>query len=72
MPDYQKMYYLLFNKITDTINDLQVLQRECEEIYTNDENVRINLIRKKQNPPLINLLSSTFIDLIKKAENSLL
>ncbi|MEG1448218.1 MAG: hypothetical protein RR048_06015 [Oscillospiraceae bacterium] len=37
MADYQKMYHLLFNKISDIIEDLQQLQQETEEIYMNDE-----------------------------------
>ena len=45
--DYQKMYAMLFNKITDAIGELKepakrfvVLQRKREEIYTsaNEEN----------------------------------
>ena len=33
MPDYQKMYALLFNKITDSIAGLQEAQALAEQLY---------------------------------------
>lgn len=45
MPDYQKMYYLLFNAITDALTELEstgpdaavqrlkTAQADCEELY---------------------------------------
>lgn len=33
MEDYSKMYYRLYNKITDVIKELQNLQQEAEEMY---------------------------------------
>ncbi len=33
MADYKKMYFRLFNKITDIIEELQTIQQETEEIY---------------------------------------
>ena len=33
MEDYKKMYYELFNKITDVIENLKKIQEEAEEIY---------------------------------------
>ena len=33
MPDYKKMYYTLFNKITDVIEELKEVQCEVEELY---------------------------------------
>lgn len=33
MPDYKKMYYMLFNKITDVIGELQLIQCQMEELY---------------------------------------
>ncbi len=33
MEDYKKMYYELFNKITDVIETLKKIQQEAEEIY---------------------------------------
>jgi hypothetical protein len=36
MPDYKKMYYELFNKITDVIENLKKIQQEAEESYMSD------------------------------------
>jgi len=33
MPDYQKMYYSLFNDVTDTVTKLQQAQQKTEEMY---------------------------------------
>ena len=33
MPDYQKMYHLLFNEITDTIERLERIQQDVERDY---------------------------------------
>ncbi len=33
MLDYQKLYYTLFNKITDLIEELQDIQKLAEEMY---------------------------------------
>ncbi len=33
MPDYQKMYICLFNKMTDVIEELQQAQKDTERIY---------------------------------------
>ena len=39
MDDYKKMYYELFHKITDTIENLKQIQREAEETFitSNDD-----------------------------------
>ena len=39
MADYQKMYYDLFNKITDVIENLKQIQRKAEETFiaSNDD-----------------------------------
>ncbi|MEG0895554.1 MAG: hypothetical protein RSE93_07535 [Oscillospiraceae bacterium] len=37
MTDYKQMYYLLFNKITDIIEELKDVQIKAEEIYINQE-----------------------------------
>ena len=40
MADYQKMYYELFNKVTDIIENLKQIQREAEETFiTSGENL---------------------------------
>ena len=33
MPDYKTMYYQLFNKITDVIDELKEIQKLMEEKY---------------------------------------
>lgn len=33
MPDYEKMYFELFNAVTSAISKLQDAQKICEEIY---------------------------------------
>ena len=35
MPDYEKLYYAMFNKITDVIEELKELQKKLEEEYLN-------------------------------------
>lgn len=37
MPDYKKMYFELFNGITDAIENLKKLQRDAEEKIINCE-----------------------------------
>lgn len=37
MTDYKDMYFLLLNKITDTIKDLQEIQQQAEEMYLAQE-----------------------------------
>jgi len=37
MNDYKEMYFLLFNKITDTIESLQEIQQQAEELYIEQE-----------------------------------
>lgn len=33
MPDFEKLYFKLFNEITDTIEKLQQVQQKTEEMY---------------------------------------
>ena len=35
MTDYKSLYYQLFNKITDVIEELQEAQKQAEEMYIN-------------------------------------
>lgn len=35
MEDYNKMYYYLFNRITDTIEQLKQVQLTAEEMFIN-------------------------------------
>ncbi len=41
MTDYKDMYFLLLNKITDIIKDLQEVQQQAEELYMAQEDARI-------------------------------
>ena len=36
MPDYEKMYFSLFNKVSDIIEELKQIQCEMEEIAIED------------------------------------
>lgn len=36
MPAYEKMYHKLFNRVTDTIEQLKAAQMETEDIYMYD------------------------------------
>lgn len=33
MPNYEKLYHKLFNEITETIEKLQKIQQDAEEMY---------------------------------------
>ncbi len=37
MEDYKEMYYMLFNKITDIIGELQTIQIKAEELLISSE-----------------------------------
>ena len=43
MPDYEKMYWSLFNAVTDAIRILQQAQRQAEEKYISEESPLIRL-----------------------------
>ena len=42
MADYKKLYFSLFNKMTDIIEELKKIQVEMEEMYMNDEEKNVN------------------------------
>lgn len=46
MPDYEKMYLILFNKVTDIINELQEVQKVTEGIYI-EPNLQIVVEKEK-------------------------
>jgi len=50
MPDYQKMYHVLFNKITDVIGELESIQRQTEEIYISGEEqiIELSIVENKK------------------------
>lgn len=39
MTDYKSLYYQLFNKITDVIEELKDVQKRAEELYINASSV---------------------------------
>lgn len=47
MSDYKMMYHILFNKITDIINELQEIQRLTEEMYMQQDSPSIKLYQIK-------------------------
>ena len=38
MADYKELYLKLFNNITDTIEQLQQIQKDAEELFISQEN----------------------------------
>lgn len=40
MPDYQKLYVTLFNRVSDIIEELQKAQIEAEEMYVSNEETK--------------------------------
>ena len=51
MADYKAMYFKLFNEVTDTINRLQEIQQQCEEMFitSEEENIKNFELYKKEN-----------------------
>lgn len=49
MPDYQKMYIKLFNKVTDVIAELQQIQRETEQLYIKNADNELFMLKAKGN-----------------------
>ena len=51
MADYKAMYLKLFNEVTDTIERLQKIQQQCEDIYikSEEENFKNFEILKNEN-----------------------
>ena len=48
MPDYQKMYLTLFNKISGTIEELRQAQTETEELYLDSTEVNLHLLQPEK------------------------
>jgi hypothetical protein len=46
MPDYQQMYYILFNEITNIIEQLQTVQIKTEELYINSAKTPLEIIKE--------------------------
>ena len=47
MPDYAKMYRELFNAVTDVVEILQKAQLRTEELYMEDDNPVIRLLKSE-------------------------
>lgn len=55
MINYSEMYHILFNKITDIIEELQEIQRQTEEMYIQSQKcdmVSLKVYDSNQNKPL--------------------
>ncbi len=48
MPDYKKMYLTLFNKISDTIEELRQTQAETEEQYLDSVEANLHLLQPEK------------------------
>ncbi|WP_312279832.1 hypothetical protein [Oscillibacter sp.] len=57
MPDYQAMYYQLFNAQTDAIRVLQTAQKKTEQMYIDSPKPDIVLLSSKAPKESINLIS---------------
>ena len=44
MPDYRKMYHLLFRAVTKAVLILQQAQQECEREYIESEDARVAVL----------------------------
>ena len=42
MADYKDMYYNLFNKLTDVIEELKEIQSQAEKMYIEAQNTKSN------------------------------
>ena len=47
MPNYQKMYCVLFQEVTRVIEQLQAAQRETEELYMDSGEAPVALIKQE-------------------------
>ena len=48
MPNYKKLYFKLFNAVTDAIEDLKQAQIDAEETYTEDGENEIDTSKIKK------------------------
>ena len=46
MPNYQKMYAKLFNQVTDVIEQLQVAQRQTEQIFVDSDDLELTIVKQ--------------------------
>jgi len=50
MADYRNMYVKLFNAVTDGIKLLQEAQAETEEMFIDQDDANISLLKKPEHP----------------------
>lgn len=51
MSNYKKMYYKLFNRVSDVIDELKEIQKETEKMYIeSNEPTVLNFKNKCENP----------------------
>lgn len=48
MADYKRMYYFLFNEVTDVIERLQLAQQRTENIYLQADDAALHLEDSEQ------------------------
>lgn len=53
MPDYKKMYFSLFNQVTNSIQQLEEAQQKTEKMYMNSDDIPplVPLGNKEKNIP---------------------
>jgi len=49
MPDYKKMYAILFRETTKAISTLQKAQQQTEEIYISDDSIKSIVVVNSDN-----------------------
>ncbi|ODA40245.1 hypothetical protein DSBG_2931 [Desulfosporosinus sp. BG] len=49
MVDYKEMYSILFNKMTDIIEEIQQIQRQTEEMYMQGQDRELILLTSCKN-----------------------
>jgi tetrahydromethanopterin S-methyltransferase subunit B len=49
MVDYKEMYSILFNKMTDIIEEIQQVQRQTEEMYIHSMDPEFILLKSVKN-----------------------
>jgi len=48
MVDYKEMYSILFNKMTDIIEEIQQIQRQTEEMYIHSKDREFVLLKSSK------------------------
>lgn len=44
MADYQKMYYILFNAMSDSVQIMLKAMQQAEEIYISEEPITLDIV----------------------------